>query len=246
MPYMNAEYYLPTIINNPREHKNPEANLPNDNKLLQKRSYAFITDLFIIGVINKCLMYTYISFLKTYFYQLTLKTQLSLEAKMYDAHFVSLVIVFWGYFIMSYYWGEGKTPGKHIFGLKVHSPNFKNTGEFHLSLRESFARTLGYFINCLTFGSLFAISFITKSCNGFPDWLSQTSIVSDDQMKYIDEVYFSPDFKNDFLQAVNSSNDSKEIQLSLFDQKNEVTEGSVIELPPPENDHKDDDGSEAA
>ena len=236
---METEAYLPIIVKHPRDQKHPEANLPPDNKILRKRSYAFVTDLFIIGLINKGLMYTYISFLKTYFYQLTMKTQLLLESKMYDVHFVSLGIVFWGYFLMSYYWGEGKTPGKHIFGLKVHSPGFKYSSELHLTLRECFARTLGYFINCLTAGSLFAISFITTNSKGLPDWLSQTSVVTDEQMDYIDKVYFSPDFESDFLKPAMSIVEEKEVeqQLSLFeDQKLKTLEsvGTVIELPAPQ------------
>lgn len=235
---MNNQAYLPTIIDYPQDQKNPEENLPEDDAILRKRSLAFAADLLFVGVINKGLMYTYISFLKTFFYQLSLKSQLILEAKMANIFSVSLFVVFWGYFFMSYYWAEGKTPGKHIFGLKVYSPNFKYNGEYHLSIRECFARTMGYFINCLSYGLFMVIPFLTKSKKGIPDWLSQTSIVTDEQMKYINDIYFSPQFE-----IVQTQVETEEIfdegfqdknQLSLFesDQVNELeSDGTVIELP---------------
>ncbi len=232
---MNSDELLPIIVRNPRDQRNPEKTMPKDPNLLKKRVYSFTADLVVIALINKGLMYTYISFLKTYFYQLPLKTQFLLESKVYSIHSVSLLLVFWGYFIISYYWGEGKTPGKLLFGLKVYSPSFKNTAEYHLTLKESFSRTMGYFLCYLTFGLLFGIAFFTKNKKGIPDWLSHTSIVSDEQMTYLDHAYFSPDFKNDFL-PLKSSPKEKVYQLASDD--------SVIELPPPKR--ASDSSDEAA
>ena len=237
---MNSDQLLPTVVHNPRSEKNPEASLPKDPTLLKKRIYSFTTDLFFVALINKGLMFTYMSFLKTYFYQITLKTQLLLETKMVQVHSLSLLIVFWGYFMMSYYWGEGKTPGKLLFGLKVYSPDFKNTGEFHLTLKESFSRTMGYFICYLPFGALFGISLFTKDQKGIPDWLSHTMVVSDEQMSYIDNVYFSTDFKNDFAKVQRSKTEI-EAQLSLFEESKELqSDGAVIELPGPKKSSDDE------
>lgn len=232
---MNGEF-LPTIVHNPRKLKNPESSLPKDPTILKKRIYSFTTDLFFIALINKGLMFTYMSFLKTYFYQIPLRTQMILENKMDHVHSLSMLIVFWGYFMMSYYWGDGKTPGKIVFGLKVYSPSFKHTGEVHLSLRESFARTMGYFLCYLPWGALFGISLFTKDHKGIPDWLSKTMVVSDEQMAYIDQEYFSTDFQQDFPAPTFKPRilRQEEEQLSLFDEYNELeSDGTVIELPGP-------------
>jgi uncharacterized RDD family membrane protein YckC len=242
---MNNQAYLPTIVNYPQDQKYPEDNLPQDDSILKKRSYAFAIDILFIVIINKGLMYTYISFLKNFFYQLTISSQLVLEENMTNVFSVSLFIVFWGYFFMSYYWAEGKTPGKQLFGLKVHSPNFKYTGEYRLSVMECFARTMGHLITCLFYGLFLVIPFITKSKKGIPDWISQTTIVTDEQMKHINDIYFSPQFEviEAVLEKDKIFHDKNQLSLFESDQINELeSDGTIIQLPVTQ----DQDDSEAA
>jgi uncharacterized RDD family membrane protein YckC len=151
-------------------------------ELLKKRSYAFTMDLFIITLINKGIIFTYVNFLETYLYQLPTSFQLSINQKISQLNNLSLLLVFWGYFLFSYYMGEGRTPGKLIFGIKVHSPH---RGDDHLSFKEAFMRTGGYFIGCFTGMLLLALPFLRKDSKGIPDFLSHTHIVCEDELEYI-------------------------------------------------------------
>ena len=184
---MSGEQNYPVIVVFPRQNKNPEARLPHDNDFMKKRVYATTLDLFLIGLINKAMLFTYLKFMKSFYYQLPFSLQYRLESGLVSISMLSLFVVFWGYFMLSNYWGEGRTPGKILFGLKVHSPSFKYHGQYHLTLYEAFARTAGYFFCYASFGLLYGIAFITPDRKGIPDWFSGTQVVTDEQMEFIDK-----------------------------------------------------------
>jgi uncharacterized RDD family membrane protein YckC len=158
---------------------------PSDEGLLKDRSYAFITDLFLIGIINRAIMFTYGNFVRTFFYQMPYSVQKSFNEQMVQATSLSFIVVFWGYFLLSYYLSEGRTPGKIIFHLKVQSPH---THEGHLSLKSCVLRTLGYFVALPSFFALLAIPFFRKDKKGIPDMLSNTFIMSIKEERYIDSL----------------------------------------------------------
>lgn len=154
----------------------------SDPIILKKRTYAFTLDLFFIAVINKAIMYTYINFLETFFYQLPISFQMNINGQLAKANGISIMIIFWGYFVLSYYMGEGKTPAKMLFGLKVHSPH---SSDNHLSFKASVLRTSAYFICCFTGVFLIAIPFLRRDKKGLPDWFSNTHVVTEDEIAVV-------------------------------------------------------------
>ena len=155
---------------------------PKNEAVLKDRSYAFFTDIFLIGIINRAIMFTYANFIRTFFYQMPYSVQKSVSEKMFEVNTMSFFVVFCGYFILSYYLSEGKTPGKIIFHLKVQSPH---THEGHLSLKACVMRTLGYFISMPTFFALLAIPYFRKDKKGIPDLLSGTFVMSVKEERFI-------------------------------------------------------------
>lgn len=240
---MSGDLNLPTVITFPRINKNPEARLPADRELIRKRVYATTLDLFFIGLINKAMVFTYLNFMKSFYYQLPSSLQFRIENGLTEISTLSLFVVFWGYFMMSFYWGEGRTPGKILFGLKVHSMNFKYHGQFHLTLAESLKRTSGYFLCYLSFGLLYGIALLTPDKKGIPDWFSGTQVVTDEQMEFIDRHYFPPHAEQIIEMAATFKKEELPIQLSLFDEPNILrTSSDIIELPAPSiPDHSKDD-----
>lgn len=161
--------------------------------------YAFIFDMFMIGLTSKLVMFTYTSFLKTYFHQLRYQVQDSLISKMNVVHVSVLMIVFFSYFFASMFTSEGKTLGKMLFGLRVYSPS---KPALTLTLGESFRRSVGYLV-CYTFGFfLFAVPLFRADRKGIPDFLSET------------EVTFEDHFMENILPLSESENSD---QLNLFD-----------------------------
>ena len=155
---------------------------PTAEAEIKDRSYAFFTDLFLIAIINRAVMFTYANFLRTFFYQMPYSVQKNISEKMIEMNTISFLIVFWAYFLLSYYLSEGKTPGKIMFHLKVQSPH---TNEGHLSLQSCIMRTLGYFISMPTFFALLAIPYFRKDKKGIPDLLSNTFVMSIKEERFI-------------------------------------------------------------
>lgn len=157
----------------------------SNEAVLKDRSYAFFTDIFLIGIINRAIMFTYANFIRTFFYQMPYSVQKSINDKMFEMNTLSFLVVFWGYFMLSYYLSEGKTPGKIIFHLKVQSPH---THEGHLSLKSCMMRTLGYFVSLPSFFALLAIPYFRKDKKGIPDMLSNTFVMSVKEERYIESL----------------------------------------------------------
>ena len=158
---------------------------PSNEGMLKDRSYAFITDLFLIGIINRAIMFTYGNFVRTFFYQMPYNVQRNLSDKMVEATTISFLVVFWGYFLLSYYLSEGRTPGKIMFHLKVQSPH---THEGQLSLKACMLRTLGYFVALPSFFTLLAIPFFRKDKKGIPDLFSNTFVMTIKEERFIESL----------------------------------------------------------
>ncbi|TNF27276.1 MAG: RDD family protein [Deltaproteobacteria bacterium] len=240
---MSTEQNLPVVVPFPRQNKNAEARLPHDGDFMKKRVYATTLDLFLVGLINKAMLFTYLNFMKSFYYQLPFSLQYRLENGLVSISTLSLFVVFWGYFMLSYYWGEGKTPGKMLLGLKVYSPSFKYHGQYHLTLFEAFARTAGYFFCYASFGLLYGIAFMTPDRKGIPDWFSGTQVVTDEQMEFIDKHYFPPHHEQIFEMGPWKKEEEKlPIQLSLFDESR-VLEANQDIIVLPDQTNKDDEAA---
>ncbi len=156
--------------------------------LFSKRTWAFAIDLMCIILLNKAVIFSFQNFLRTFYYQLQYSTQFMLEQNMGNIAGVTFIIIYFGYFQASYYMGEGKTPGKHFMGLSVYSSNFVNTGELHLSLKESFMRTVGHLIS-IVFIIPLAMPLLNRKRKSLSDLLSQTEIITEEQMEFYVRKY---------------------------------------------------------
>ncbi len=155
------------------------------NSILKKRVYAFTTDLSIVVVANYFMMAAFTQFVQTVFFHFPLKTQLFLINKMGMLSSISLMCFTFTYFSLFYFVTNGKTMGKSLFGLQV-----KNVNGNEMSLQQSIARAVAYFV-CAFFGSfLFALSFIRKDQKSLADVLSQTVVDNEE----LDEIPVQTEF----------------------------------------------------
>lgn len=141
--------------------------------ILQKRVYAFTTDLAIIVVANYFLMAAFNRFVQTVFFHLSTNAQMLLISKMTLMTSVSLTMLTFAYFSLFYFVTNGRTMGKTIFGLKVKSSNEE------VSLKESILRALSYLVCAFTGSFLFALSYIRKDEKSLADVFSGTNVVLD-------------------------------------------------------------------
>ncbi|WP_372654897.1 RDD family protein [Halobacteriovorax sp.] len=153
--------------------------------LTKDRMYAFTMDLFLIGIINKAILFTYTSFIHSFFHQLPLGVRSNLQNKLQAVNSLNFLVVFIGYFLLSYYLSEGKTPGKIMFNLKVQCPH---THSDQLSLKTSVLRTLGYFVTIPTGFTLLLIPCFRKDGKGIPDWLSDSFVMNSDEEYFIETL----------------------------------------------------------
>jgi uncharacterized RDD family membrane protein YckC len=153
---------------------------PREGGILRRRTFSFFVDLFCILLTTRLLMASYTSFLKTFMYLMGEKSQYMLTSQMHKVELSVISVVFFGYFFLSYYMGNGKTPGKTLFRLRV--VPLERPTEL-LSLSESFKRTIGYFFCYVTGFVLFAIPFFNKKRNGIPDLFSSSQVLTEDQYK---------------------------------------------------------------
>lgn len=156
--------------------------------ILLKRCAAFATDLFLVAVLNNLILLGMQSFLRSFFYQLSPASQISLQQNILNVASASFLVVFTCYFMLSYFLGEGKTPGKHFFGLHVLSSKFITDGEYNLKFKEAMGRVLGHLI-CLVFIFPLLLPLFDNKRRGLADILSKTSIIPQDEMMAFEKEY---------------------------------------------------------
>lgn len=154
-----------------------------------KRVWAFNIDLVCIFFINKGVVGAFHSTIKNFYYQLNTQTQVAIEQNIHNISMLSFFIVFFGYFIFSYYLGEGKTPGKHFMGISAYPQRFQEDGDIQLTLKESFLRTLGHIVS-LIFIIPFAVCLLNKEKKSVSDFISQTELLSDEELAKKQEFFY--------------------------------------------------------
>lgn len=145
------------------------------SELLKKRTYAFSLDMALVLLLNKAITLSYTNFLRTVFYQLAPQTQTKVLLSYNYVTLSTLWIVFWAYFVLSYYLGQGKTPGKLIFEIQTFS---KKTND-GLTLTESLVRTMGHFVCMITGLFLFALPYLRKDQKSLADIISDTWVANE-------------------------------------------------------------------
>ena len=150
--------------------------------ILKRRVYAFTLDLTLIFLVNKALHLSFMSFVDTYFFHFTNQIKADISFNLLSIQFLTLTLVFNGYFFLSYYLNKGQSPGKIAFNLRV-LPNHSTSEE--LSARECVTRTMSYFICWFVGFWPFALSFIRKDSKGLPDFLSSSHVCSIEELEML-------------------------------------------------------------
>lgn len=154
------------------------------SELLKKRTYAFSLDMALVLFLNKAITLSYTNFLRTVFYQLAPQTQTKVLQSYSYVTLSTLWIVFWAYFVLSYYLGQGKTPGKLIFEIQTFSKKTKDG----LTLTESLVRTMGHFVCVITGLFLFALPYLRKDQKSLADIISDTWVSTEAEEKQLAPV----------------------------------------------------------
>ena len=215
---------------------------PREGSILRRRTFSFFVDLFCILLTTKLLMASYISYLKTFMYLMGEKSQFLLTSQMHKVEFSVISVVFFGYFFLSYYMGNGKTPGKILFRLRVVPTE---TPMQLLSVTESFKRTIGYLFCYLTGFVLFAIPYFNKNRNGLPDIFSGSKVLTEEDFKAMQQ-----EFKKE-TEEVAKAGTQMELDFTATIEAQEQSssqDDNVIYLPGPEyyEASHDDDEDKAA
>lgn len=204
---------FPSPPENPYQELKAKEAMEKDNrkKKLRKRIYAFGTDLFLIGVTQKVIVLSYISFINENFNQAPMHVKNSLLGNLGELRLSTLVFTFFSYFLLSYFLGHGKTPGKTLFNLRV----FSHEGDpKELSFMEAFMRTVGYTTCYITGSFLFLIAIFRKDMRGLPDFFSQTEVYTDEEFdELINELKLKEAEKDAFTKIPIDQNSK---QLDLF------------------------------
>lgn len=185
------------IENLVRVHDNLNNNKKEKKSYLTKRAYAFSIDFFLIGLINKAVIFTYANFMKTNFFYIPPEKQMTLMGNLYQLHFPLLFFIFWGYFLSALYLGNGQTPGKVALHLRI----IDKDGSQHLTMQECFMRTMGYFICVVSGFFLLALPYLTKDARGIPDWLSNTKVFTKKELQEL-EAYDDHSIQLDLFKHV--------------------------------------------
>jgi len=160
------------------------------NQILRSRTYAFTIDLFLILTIEKIFTLGYFNFINTYFNLLPHEILNRINTNFAGMNVLCSVIIFWSYFLSSYYLGKGQTIGKMLFNINVKSKKFPHNPP---NILEIFLRTCGYFFCYITGSLLFILPFVTKNKKGLPDWLSSTESCYKNVPAIVKEFYIIDD-----------------------------------------------------
>ncbi|MFZ4712404.1 MAG: RDD family protein [Bacteriovoracaceae bacterium] len=162
----------------------PREILANEKKrktnYMRRRVLAFCVDLYAILVVKIMMTLAYTSFFKSFFFQLPQYKQKQMLEGIQVLDLGTTPVIFFTYFVVSYFSGEGKTLGKLMFKLTVVNPALKN--DYFPNLKQSFMRAIGYCACYLSLGTLFFLPFIRKDRKSLSDLFSNTSVLADQEL----------------------------------------------------------------
>lgn len=154
--------------------------------ILQKRMISFAVDITVIAFIKFIVTVSYASFVKTFFYQLNLESQINMIQGLSALDTFNTLLIFSSYFTFSHFWGDGKTVGKMITRTTV--VNNKFIHEFsenstNLNFRLSMLRMIGYLSSYVLLGLPFIFAFFRKDGRSWPDFISRSQTLDDDDIQ---------------------------------------------------------------
>ncbi len=163
----------------------------NKSEILKKRAHALIIDLFIIGALKKLALLSFGLFLKSFFYQTALFTQVKIINFMPTLNLACTFPLVFFYFLASYGLGESRTLGQIFCKLDIYSQ--AKTSNF----KQAFMRSCGHLLGYSTAGILFALPAFRQDQKSLADLFSQTEMGIYQQPV----TESAPEYKQDYLQA---------------------------------------------
>ncbi len=143
------------------------------NSMLKRRIFAFTLDLFLVTMINKVIINSYVLYLQTVFYHFSPGKQAELVASLESVFLSVFALLFLCYHSLSLSLGNGQTPGKILFAIRI----VDKKSESQLKLWQVLGRTFLYSASCLFFFLPLALSFVTPRGNGIHDLFSSSKCV---------------------------------------------------------------------
>jgi uncharacterized RDD family membrane protein YckC len=150
------------------------------------RFFAYITDLFCIGIIQKLLVIQYMGYMGQFYSKIPTLMKLQLSKGSEHINWEVFTLVFLTYFFFSFLLSNGKTIGNLIFGLRLVDKNSIDT-RLELTPWRIAARAFTYLFNNTVFYLPFLINLVTKSNRGIEDWFSGTVTLKDEEINQIVE-----------------------------------------------------------
>ncbi len=164
--------FIKSILNRKLEITN---GLKGDQgKILKKRVLAFTLDLALVIIISSGITLTLTSFVSPYLNLVNNKKILmNFNQYMILFHVWMTSITLLSYHFISYLLGNGATPGKMLFKLKISPLEVDEK----LNISQCFLRSISY-VFLYWGGQLFlGLPFFIKGGIGIPDWISNTQVV---------------------------------------------------------------------
>lgn len=153
-----------------------------EDKIMIRRIYSFIVDIFTIMLFNTAINVSYAVFVKDFLYLLNKDQQFFMTSSL-STQVATFLIIYVSYFFYSQYVMDGKTLGKFVFKLTTVRDDFVFRFEdqnYTPTILQAWRRTIGYLGCYLSAGIFFLFSFMSEDKRGLPDYLSQTRTVSDE------------------------------------------------------------------
>ncbi|MBT6324812.1 MAG: hypothetical protein HOJ35_02495 [Bdellovibrionales bacterium] len=146
----------------------------NQGKILKKRVLAFTLDLALVIIISSGITFTLTSFVSPYLnLENNKNTLMNFNQYMIIFHVWMTSITLLSYHFISYLLGNGATPGKMLFKLKI----LPLAVDQKLNISQCFLRSVSY-VFLYWGGQLFlGLPFFIKGGVGIPDWISNTQVV---------------------------------------------------------------------
>ncbi|MBL7664919.1 MAG: RDD family protein [Bacteriovoracaceae bacterium] len=153
-----------------------------DNQIasLKKRFTSFAVDIYAITFIKILVNSSYSSFVKLFLIQLPKQTKDGLINGLTKIDPITSIVILYGYFVICFYLGEGKTFGGMYTKTRLINRADSNARKnIYPNLLEAFKRASGYVACYLTFGLGFLVPFFRKDRLGLADLFSATKTMDD-------------------------------------------------------------------
>lgn len=139
--------------------------------IVSKRINAFTIDLFLIFVIQKITVNSFVNSLDLVFFRFPFKIQYYFLSHQFSIFAnITLISIFFAYFALFPFISNGRTPGKYIVGLRIFSKSHE------LTLLQCMTRSFLNLFSVFTFCLPFLAVMYKKNHIGISDYLAKTHV----------------------------------------------------------------------